>query len=106
MGLLKQAHQNFATLRDPVPTLMKNVMFSLKNSTTKLVTVAPGMDYSSHGFKTKIRRSLKSVHFKKPVTRISFLSKLLSFSLKSKQSYIENDNAFERNEIRVTGFLK
>ena len=54
----------------------------------------------------KIANSLKSVHFKKPVTRISFLSKVLSFSLKSKQSYIENDNAFERNKIRVTGFLK
>ena len=30
--------------------------------------------------------NLKSVHFKKPVTRISFLSKVLSFLLKSKQS--------------------
>ena len=53
-----------------------------------------------------LTKCLKSVHFKKPVTRISFLSKVLSFSLKSKQSYIENDNAFERNEICVTGFLK
>ena len=35
---------------------------------------------------------VKSVHFKKPVTRISFLSKRLSFSLKAKLSYIENDN--------------
>ena len=49
---------------------------------------------------------LKSVHFKKTVAQSSFPSKVLSFSLKSKQSYIENDNAFERNEIRVTGLLK
>ena len=47
----------------------------------------------------RIYYSIKSVHFKKSVTQISFLSK-------SKQSCIENDNAFERNEIRVTGFLK
>ena len=45
---------------------------------------------------------LKSVHFKKTVARISFLSKLWYFQYKSKQKY----HNFERNEIGTTDFLK
>ena len=47
---------------------------------------------------------LKSVHFRNPVTRSSFLSKALSFSLTF--AHFENDNAFERNEYCATLFLK
>ena len=48
---------------------------------------------------------LKSVHFKNPVTQSSFLSKALSFCWLC-FDFTENDNTFERNEDRVTGFLK
>ena len=59
--------------------------------------------------------SIKSVHFKNPVMRSSFLSKSLSFTIQhqlnqNKVSWcninIENDNNFERNEDRTTVFLK
>ena len=42
---------------------------------------------------------LESVHFKKTVVQFSFLSKVLSFSLKSKQSQ-------QKNEDCTTAFLK
>ena len=45
---------------------------------------------------------LKSVHFKKTVVRISFLSKLWYFQYKSKQKVPH----FKRKEIRTTVFLK
>ena len=48
---------------------------------------------------------LKSVHFKKPVAQSSFLSKVLSFLLKAKQSQ-RKWNTFERNENCATVFLK
>ena len=46
---------------------------------------------------------LKSVHFKKPVTRSSFLSKsVVIFNITTTNM----TTLFERNEDRVTGFLK
>ena len=51
-------------------------------------------------------KALKSVHFKKTVAQSSFLSKVLSFLLKSKQSQRKWQNAFERNEDCATVFLK
>ena len=48
---------------------------------------------------------VKFVHFKKTVAQSSFLLKVLSILLKSKQSQ-RNDNTFERNEDCTTVFLK
>ena len=48
---------------------------------------------------------VKSVHFKKPLTRISFLSKCCHFLWNQRKLYWKWQH-FERNEIRVTGFLK
>ena len=46
---------------------------------------------------------LKSVHFKKPVTQSSFLSKgIVIFVV----VILKMTSLFERNEDRVTGFLK
>ena len=46
---------------------------------------------------------VKSVHFKKPVTRPSFLSKsVVIFNITTTNM----TTLFERNEDRVTGFLK
>ena len=46
---------------------------------------------------------LKSVHFQKPVTRSSFLSKsVVIFNI----TITNMTTLFERNEDRVTGFLK
>ena len=45
---------------------------------------------------------VKSVHFKKPVTRSSFLSKSVIFVI----VILKMTTLFERNEDRVTGFLK
>ena len=46
---------------------------------------------------------LKSVHFKKPVMRSSFLSKsVVIFNITTTNM----TTLFERNEDRVTGFLK
>ena len=46
---------------------------------------------------------LKSIHFKKPVTRSSFLSKsVVTFVV----VILKMTTLFERNEDRVTGFLK
>ena len=46
---------------------------------------------------------LKSVHFKKPVTRFSFLSKsVVTFNIITTNM----TTIFARNEDRVTGFLK
>ena len=46
---------------------------------------------------------LKSVHFRKPVTRFSFLSKsVVIFNI----TITNMTTLFERNEDRVTGFLK
>ena len=46
---------------------------------------------------------VKSVHFKKPVTRSSFLSKsVVIFNITTTKM----TTLFERNEDRVTGFLK
>ena len=46
---------------------------------------------------------LKSVHFKKPVARFSFLSKsVVIFNIAATNM----TTLFERNEDRVTGFLK
>ena len=60
-----------------------------------------------------VYQPLKSVHFKTPVARSSFLSKSLSVSIQhqlnqNKVSWccIENDNDFEKNEDRATGLLK
>ena len=48
-------------------------------------------------------RLLKSVHFKKPVTRSSFLSKsVVIFNITTTNM----TTLFERNEDRLTGFLK
>ena len=56
---------------------------------------------------------LKSVHFKNPVVRSSFLFKMVvifnTASAESKQSQLmlyENGNNFERNEDCATVFLK
>ena len=57
-------------------------------------------------FQLLIKVLSKFVHFKNTVTRSSFLSKALSFSLKSKCKNDKNDNAFERNINCVTVFLK
>ena len=46
---------------------------------------------------------LKSVHFKKPVTRSSFLSKRVVIFV---VVILKMTTLFERNEDRVTGFLK
>ena len=47
--------------------------------------------------------SIKSVHFKKPITRSSFLSKsVVIFVI----VILKMTTLFERNEDRVTGFLK
>ena len=51
----------------------------------------------------KILRLLKSVHFKKPVTRSSFLSKSVVIFV---VVILKMTTLFERNEDRVTGFLK
>ena len=46
---------------------------------------------------------LKSVHFQKPVTRSSFLSKsVVIFNITTTNM----TTLFERNEDRITGFLK
>ena len=64
--------------------------------------------------------SIKSVHFKNPVMRSSFLSKSLSFTIQhqlNQNKFSENGNsferndretekAFERNKCCITGFLK
>ena len=46
--------------------------------------------------------SLKSVHFKKPVTRFSFLSKSVVIFV---VVILKMTILFERNEDRITGFL-
>ena len=48
-------------------------------------------------------RKIKSVHFKKPVTRSSFLSKRVFIFV---VVILKMTTLFERNEDRVTGFLK
>ena len=48
---------------------------------------------------------IKSVHFKKPVTRISFLTKLWYICTFNPNQNKKSHN-FERNEIRATVFLK
>ena len=55
------------------------------------------------------QKGLKSVHFKKTFAQSSFISKVLPFSLKSKQMNKQmksNDKTFERNEDCATVFLK
>ena len=47
--------------------------------------------------------ALKSVHFKKPVTQSSFLSKSVVIFV---VVILKMTTLFERNEDRVTGFLK
>ena len=49
---------------------------------------------------------LKSVHFKKPLTRSSFLSKSVVIFAEIKTKSVKMTTLFERNEDRVTGFLK
>ena len=48
-------------------------------------------------------KTLKSVHFKKSVTRSSFLSKRVVIFV---VVILKMTTLFERNEDRVTGFLK
>ena len=50
--------------------------------------------------------SLKSVHFKKPVTRSSFLSKSVVIFADFVLISAKMTTLFERNENLVTGFLK
>ena len=52
-----------------------------------------------------LRLMIKSVHFKKTVAQSSFLSKVLSFLL-TFFSFCKNDITFERNEDRVTFYVK
>ena len=54
-------------------------------------------------FLKKFKKRLKSVHFKKPVTRSSFLSKSVVIFV---VVILKMTTLFERNEDRVTGFLK
>ena len=49
------------------------------------------------------RRLVKSVHVKKPVTRSSFLSKSVVTFV---DVILKMTTLFERNEDRLTGFLK
>ena len=49
---------------------------------------------------------LKSVHFKKPVTQFSFLSKSVVIFVEIKTKSAKMTALFERNENNVTGFLK
>ena len=51
-------------------------------------------------------RSLKSVHFKKPVTRFSFLAKSVVIFAGIKTKSAKMTTLFARNEDRVTDFLK
>ena len=62
-----------------------------------------GLKFSYKLTEKKIQYQLKSVHFKKPVTRSSFLSKsVVIFNITTTNM----TTLFERNENRVTGFLK
>ena len=49
---------------------------------------------------------LKSVHFEKPLTRSSFLSKSVVIFAEIKTKSAKMTTLFARNEDRVTGFLK
>ena len=50
--------------------------------------------------------SYVSIHFKKPLTRSSFLSKSVVIFAEIKTKSVKMTTLFERNEDRVTGFLK
>ena len=62
----------------------------------------PSLLYERHA-RVIIMLLLKSVHFKKPVTRFSFLSKSVVIFV---VVILTMTTLFERNEDRVTGFLK
>ena len=55
---------------------------------------------------TKLLILLKFVHFRKPLTRSSFLSKSVVIFAEIKTKSVKMTTLFERNEDRVTGFLK
>ena len=61
--------------------------------------------YLSKNFVVSEISLLKSVHFNKPVTQISFLSKCRHFLWNQLKLHWKWQH-FERNEIHVTGFLK
>ena len=75
--------------------------------TVSLLVLLNCFDLEHSIYKTKqLSRVLKSVHFKKSVTRSSFLSKRVVIFAEIKTKTAKMTTLFERNEDRVTDFLK